>query len=285
VDPPEHDFRYGQPPPDEQRAVVLTALVRAIDIWPELTQLYMQEQTSPELARLIEERLDVDAPLGEWVRDLLQISMTISSPVPVLCEARAARARMAPAAEVQAALDRLTFTLVDEAEHGAAERALHAEFAASFNEIEFASFDVSGLDGWVQYWLSAQRGDQNAYPHRLVTSPAMRTHFPQLSVDGGEPWPDGLFRYLDPLALDGDLAERLHEGGPYGYHRVSRVDAKRIATEYCQSLIDGRYDEFHIVTAPGWSDWFHGMEFWDAAWMITDLRRARVHVLCATGED
>ena len=53
--------------------------------------------------------------------------------------------------EVQAALDRLTFTLLDEAERGAAERTLHAEFAASFNETVFASFDVAGIDRSVQY--------------------------------------------------------------------------------------------------------------------------------------
>lgn len=113
----------------------------------------------------------------------------------------------------------------------------------------------------------------------------MRTNFPQLDGDGEAPWRDGLFQYLDPLAPDGDLAVRLHEGGPYGRHRVRRVDAKRIAGEYCQSLIDGRYDELHVATAPRWSDWFCGMGFWDAAWMITGLRRARVHLLCATGED
>ncbi|MEN9621160.1 MAG: hypothetical protein RL499_1353 [Actinomycetota bacterium] len=87
------------------------------------------------------------------------------------------------------------------------------------------------------------------------------------------------------LMLDGMWAGLLIDGGAYAKFEGSHRDAKGLAGEAVESLIEGRYEDFRLDTSDSaWTPWFRDVA-WDRTFVLTDRANAEITVLCVTDMD
>jgi hypothetical protein len=93
------------------------------------------------------------------------------------------------------------------------------------------------------------------------------------------------FDQVSPLAVEGALAAQLFEGGAYGNHNFSAIQARDLARGFCTSLFGERFDEVQVSFCDhAWSSWFCDIA-WDRSWVVVDRREKRVTVVCTTDSD
>lgn len=170
-----------------------------------------------------------------------------------------------------------------------AQTSLVRAFIDTFELAAFASFAIQGLTPQLRSALKAPgdgiEGTLEAFAERLLACDDMHTALPDLALAtvGQDPPREGVgFRVGEPLKLEGELAAALHHGGAYSSVTVREAAAQ--ATDFRTRFIGDRYDDLVVLSGPGWSDWW-ALVTGDYGWLMTDLRSATVHVLCASGVD
>ncbi len=136
--------------------------------------------------------------------------------------------------------------------------------------------------------LSDERDDKVGFSRRFLSSPAVATALPQLSVDSpAQDWDiqfPPLFEWASSLTLDGELAERLVLGGAYHVFPGTPAESKSLGQRFCAAMFGTRYDEVRGYRSfERWHGWFHYVEH--TTWLLIDKRRRNIWLLCLTDLD
>jgi len=149
-----------------------------------------------------------------------------------------------------------------------------------------ARFRVEGGDATARWYLSRSRFEEFRFLRLLLGSSALAQALPDLAGVAFSQPPDEGFRRLDPVLLDGTLAAALCRGGAYADYRGRSALAKDLGVAVSDAVVGRRFDDvrLHAGEPPWWSPWFRGVA-WDETWVVTDLRRREVLLVCATDTD
>jgi hypothetical protein len=94
-----------------------------------------------------------------------------------------------------------------------------------------------------------------------------------------------LTEVFEPHSLDGILAGVIVSGGAYKSYRGPAAEAKALAAEAVDVLIQQRYEDVRLdATHEPWTPWFHNIAG-DHTYVLTDRANAEVTILCITDVD
>lgn len=161
---------------------------------------------------------------------------------------------------------------------------LLTELKHVYGEPAFARFRLP--DDPVLHWFgSRNRWDEIRFFERLLRTEAVRATLPELEVAPDAEIDLKLEWGHSAFTLDGELATALVYGGPYGAFLGSAREAKSVAEEACEELLEGRFDEVPVYRSyAAWSPWFYGIA-WDYTWIGVDRRTSAVWLLCLSASD
>jgi hypothetical protein len=157
--------------------------------------------------------------------------------------------------------------------------------------VQLVCFSASGLVDWLQeHW------DVTELCRELLSSSALALAAPDLVR--GVLRCDPEFSYLNPLALDGEIARRLESSGAHAPFMGTRREAKFLAIECCEVLLTDDYldapagmdlSRYRITVCQStkpWSEWFMGSpEGWDVTWIVVDSMHDLVWLMCVSDID
>ncbi len=130
--------------------------------------------------------------------------------------------------------------------------------------------------------------EQDASFRELLDSDALRQALPELRVPTPYPLaspPRFVGGWGGSLTLDGELALVLVHGGAYTRYSGTAAQAKALAREAVDELVQDRHEDFDVYSSEEpWTPWFFDVA-WDQTWFLVDRRRLEVTVLCMTDTD
>jgi hypothetical protein len=149
-----------------------------------------------------------------------------------------------------------------------------------------ARFRVAGGGSAARWFLSRNRFAEFGFLRLLLGSAALAEALPELGGVAFARPPDEGFRQVDPVLLDGTLAAALCWGGAYASFADRPAAAKDLGVALSDAVVGRRFRDvrLHVGEPPWWSPWFRGVA-WDGTWVVTDLARREVLLLCATDTD
>jgi len=149
-----------------------------------------------------------------------------------------------------------------------------------------ARFRVEGGGSTARWFLSRSRFGEFGFLRLLLGSSALAEALPELGGVAFAQTPDESFRAVDPVLLDGTLAAALRWGGAHESFADRPAAAKDLGVAVDAAVVGRRYGDvrLHVGGAPWWSPWFRGVA-WDGTWVVTDLARREVLLVCATDTD
>ena len=131
-------------------------------------------------------------------------------------------------------------------------------------------------------------GDGLGFARHFFSSPAVRSLFPdadtaELPEDDMLDFPPAL-QWGSPFTFEGEIAERIFQGGAYASFRGSPTGAIDTARRFREAIYGERYTDVRPYTSyDRWHEWFHYVEL--ATWLLIDKRYRSIWLLCVTDSD
>jgi len=149
-----------------------------------------------------------------------------------------------------------------------------------------ARFRVDGADATARWFLSRSRLAEYRFLRLLLGSSALAEALPELGGATFARTPDETFHAVNPVLLDGTLAAALCWGGACESFGDRPAAAKDLGVAFSDAVVGRRFGDvrLHVARPPWWSPWFRGVA-WDGTWVVTDLARREVLLICATDTD
>ncbi|CAA9532863.1 MAG: hypothetical protein AVDCRST_MAG05-4585 [uncultured Rubrobacteraceae bacterium] len=131
-------------------------------------------------------------------------------------------------------------------------------------------------------------GDELGFARHFFSSPAVRSLFPEagtteLPEDDMLDFPPTL-QWGSPFTFEGEVAERIFQGGAYASFRGPPTRAIATARRFREAIYGERYTDVRPYTSyDRWHEWFHYVE--GATWLLIDKRYRSIWLLCITDTD
>jgi hypothetical protein len=147
----------------------------------------------------------------------------------------------------------------------------------------FAVFEVTGPAAAAPELVDADEYGQYSFAEALLRSRGFARSLPE--VVGARALRSPGFVHLDPLLLDGRLAQILRDGTPRARFDGSGARAKALGLGFCAAVLGNRVDEVRVEHSTlAWSSWFKGVA-WDHTFVVVDVRHRLLTALCLTADD
>ena len=136
--------------------------------------------------------------------------------------------------------------------------------------------------------MGTNGSDELGFARHFFSSPAVRSLFPEtgtaeLPEDDMLDFPPVL-QWGSPFTFEGEVAERIFQGGAYKSFRGPPARAIDTARRFREAIYGERYTDVRpYKSCDRWHEWFHHVEL--ATWLLIDKRYRSIWLLCITDSD
>ena len=132
-------------------------------------------------------------------------------------------------------------------------------------------------------------GDEPGFVRHFFSSPTVVRSLFSEAETAGLPEDDMLdfppaFQWGSPFTFEGEIAERIFQGGAYASFRGPPARAIATARRFREAIYGERYTDTRPYTSyDRWHEWFHHVEHF--TWLLIDKRYRSIWLLCITDND